>query len=80
MDRDHYAKEAERLLRDDVLNFALDTIRAGALEELATANAADMISVLRLQQTVSVIDGIRSELKGAILRRADANPVRGSFA
>ena len=80
MNADHYAKEADRLLRDDVLNHALDTIRAAALEDLAAANAADMISVLRLQQTVAAIDGIRSELKAAVLRRADANPARGSFA
>lgn len=80
MDADYYAKEADRLLRDDVLNYALDEIRKSALEDLAAANAADMISVLRLQQTVAVIDGIRSELQGAILRRSGANSARGTFA
>jgi hypothetical protein len=80
MDRDHYAKEAERLLRDDVLNFALDLIREEALEELATADPADMVTLLRHQQTVAVVDGIRGELRGATLRLSNANPARGSFA
>jgi hypothetical protein len=79
MDRNHYAKEAERLQRDDVLNYALDTIRAGALEDLAKAKF-DLETIHMLQATVLVIDGIRSELKAAVLRRADANPARGSFA
>lgn len=80
MNLDHYAKEAERLLRDDVLNHALDAIRAGALEDLAAANAADMISVLRLQQMVAVIDGIRLELRAAVLRQSAANSPTGTFA
>ena len=31
---DHHAKEAERLLRDDTLNFVLDKLRKDAIEDL----------------------------------------------
>ena len=69
MDAEYLAKEADRLLRDDVLNRALDAIRQATLEDLATANAGDPNMVLRFQQKVAAIDDLRGELKAAILRR-----------
>lgn len=79
MNPDHYAKEAQRLLADDTLKHALDTIRADALEALALADVEDKTKVIALQQKVQVIDGIRSELHGAVLRTSTANS-SGTFA
>lgn len=77
---DHYAKEAQRLLADDTLQYALDTMRADALEALALADADAKTLILRLQQKVQVIDGIRSELQSAVTRTNKANSPAGTFA
>lgn len=79
MSPSHYAKEAERLLADDTLKYALDTMRADALEALAACDIEAKTMVLRLQQKVQVIDGIRSELSSAVLRTTTANSP-GTFA
>jgi hypothetical protein len=76
---DHYAKEAQRLLDDDTLKYALDTMRADALEALAACDADAKTMVIRLQQKVQVIDGIRSELSSAVLRMTTAQ-TSGTFA
>jgi hypothetical protein len=65
MDTVYYAKEAERLCRDDALNYAFDKTRAEALEALATAKVEDPTTILRLQQKVAAIDEIRAELRNA---------------
>ena len=76
---DHYAKEAQRLLADDTLKYALDAMRADALEALASCDVEAKTMVLRLQQKVQVIDGIRSELSSAVLRTTTTS-TSGSFA
>lgn len=68
MNPDHYAKEAARLLADDVLNHAFDRVKAEALDALATANVDDKTLMLRLQQRVEAINDIRSELRNAVNR------------
>ena len=80
MNPEHYAKEAERLLADEVLKHALDTVRADALEALVIADVNDPIKVLRLQQTVVVIDDIRAELRAAIARLPNTANSTGTFA
>lgn len=67
---DHLAKEAARLKADEVLAYALDEMRREALEALATANADDKTMILRLQQSVVVIDEIRTMLDRYIMRAA----------
>lgn len=80
MNPSHYAKEAARLLADDTLKFAFDTVRNDALEALATADADNLTNILRLQQRVAAIDEIRAELSGAVHRLPnEANP-SGTFA
>lgn len=79
MTPDHYAKEAKLLLENDTLKHALDTLRAEALEALALCDVEAKTTILRLQMTVQVIDGIRSELESAVLRTATANST-GTFA
>lgn len=66
----HFAKEADRLLSDDVLTAAFEIVKQGALEALATADADDKTMILRLQAKVAVIDDVRSGLRAAIERQA----------
>lgn len=75
----HYAKEAARLLADDVLNHALDKVKAEALAALATANVDDKTSLLRLQQKVEAVEDIRSELRNAV-NRVKAATSQGTVA
>jgi hypothetical protein len=63
---DHFAKEAERLLTDEVLTTAFDRVRLEALEALAVADAGDTKEVLRLQAIAGVITEVRS-LLGAMI-------------
>ena len=66
---DHFAKEAARLLADDVLNKAFDDVRRDALEALATADAGNTTAVLRLQAHVAAIDEVRASLRAMIILR-----------
>lgn len=67
MNPDHLAKEADRLLHDDVLNHALDALRTEALEDLAVEDVDDALAILRLQQRVAVVDEFRGMLNRYIL-------------
>lgn len=62
MKADHLAKEAERLLKDEVLVYAIGTMRQEALAALVRANANEPIEVLRAQQRVEACDEILSVL------------------
>lgn len=64
---EHLAKEARRLLADEVLSLALDGMRAEALERLVRADAADMTEITRQQAKVAAVDDFRGELEGHIL-------------
>ena len=77
---EYHAKEAERLLRDDTLNLVLDKLRKEAIEDLIAADAADQTSILRLQQRVEAIDGIRSTLTSMVRRAGKATSPAGTVA
>ena len=62
MKKDHLAKEAERLLKDDVLLFAIDQMKQDALDALVKADAGNQIEVLRAQQRVEACEEILSVL------------------
>ena len=79
MNRDHLAKEADRLSSDPIFNKALADIRSDALDALAKADATDTTQILRHQQTVAVIDEIRTTLARYIMA-ADVQDDAGSFA
>jgi hypothetical protein len=79
MSPDHYAKEAARLLADDVLNHALDKVSAESLAALAVANVDDKTSLLRLQERVGAVEDIRSELRSAV-NRVKAATSQGTVA
>lgn len=79
MNPDHLAKEAERLKSDSIFTKALADIRAEALNELATADADNYTTIVRLQQKVAVADEIRTTLDRYIMAAAVQEPA-GSFA
>jgi hypothetical protein len=57
------AKEAERLLKDQYLEYALDAIRKDTCEALLTADAADTNQIIRLQARAAIVDEIRNQLE-----------------
>lgn len=63
MSKEHFAKEADRLLNDDVLNGALASIRLEALEALAAAAADVPTEILRQQAIVAVVDQFHTVLR-----------------
>ena len=62
------ALEADRLLNDEFLAFALAEMRNDALEKLVFADADDKTKILRFQQKVAVIDEVLATLKGYMLK------------
>lgn len=77
---DHFAKEAARLLADDVLTKAFDDVRRDALEALATADADNRTLILRLQAQATVIDEVRSNLGAMIARQGTTDDKASPFA
>lgn len=63
---EHYAKEAQRLLADEVLQAGFNRVRAEALEALALANPDDKTEILRLQAIAGVVTEVRNLLDAAI--------------
>lgn len=68
MRAEHLAREASRLLNDEVLQEALAAIRLEALEDLARADADDRTAILRLQAKVSVVEEFCDQLRRYITR------------
>lgn len=77
---DHFAKEADRLLNDEVLKLAFDAVRNDALEALATADADDKTAILRLQAHVAAIEEVRSALHAMIIRQGTPDEKASPFA
>ena len=67
--QEHLAREARRLLDDDVLARAFDAVRQDAIENLASVCADDRTAILRLQARAGVIDEVRAELQAMIIRQ-----------
>lgn len=63
----HYAKEAERLLKDDTLAEAMTVVRMNALVALGEVDASDTKEILRLQAIAKCLDEVKAELERAIL-------------
>lgn len=76
-DPEYLAAESERLLKDNVLNHALDEMRTEAIDALLGCAASDMVAVTKWQQKVAAIDDIRGQLE----RWMNAKPENtGSYA
>ncbi len=68
--KEYLAKEAERLLRDDVLAHAVEAVRAAAVDALIAADATKIHDVVRLQAKIAVCDEFMAELESAVLSQA----------
>lgn len=68
MNDEHYAKEAQRLLTDDVLAEAMTNVRLSALTRLATVDASNTNEILRLQAIANCLEDVKGELEAMILR------------
>lgn len=64
---EHYAKEAARLLGDEVLAGAMATVRMNALLALADVDASDTKEILRQQAIAKCLSDVRDALHAAIL-------------
>lgn len=61
---EYLAKECERLSKDDVLNYVLDTMRTNAVDALVyKASAEKPEGVIYAQCMVRVIDDLKLELR-----------------
>lgn len=67
MDKYHLAREAARLLNDEVLAWAMTEVRTNALAALAEVNATDTDEIRRLQAIAGCLQQVRDMLEAAIL-------------
>lgn len=66
MDNDKFAQQAMSLRDNDAFQTALDNLRKGALEALATVAAGDQAAIHQQQAIVKVVDDIRSDIEAFI--------------
>ena len=78
MNAEHLAKEAQRLLHDDVLLHAIAEAQRESKDALVTVDADNKTEILRLQANVQAFDEILSTLERHVLRMA--TPVTGPVA
>ena len=71
-DRIINGNDATRLLNDPLMVETMTAFRRSILEELATADPADMLQIHRLQAIISVIDNLREALAAFVI---DANDI-----
>lgn len=64
---EHFAKEARRLLDDEVLTAAFEEVRRQAANALCTVNATDADEIRRLQAIATVVTEVRNLLGAAII-------------
>jgi len=70
MSDEHLAKEAQRLLHDETLLYAISEAQREAKDALVTVDVSNTIEILRLQANVQAYDGILSALESYVLRMA----------
>lgn len=78
MDKEQLALEAARLKKDPVFLEAIARIRREAIERLVKASVDDIASILRLQSTVAVCDGLHVEMETMILSREEKRPIKAT--
>jgi len=64
---EHYRKEAERLLNDDVLAEAFTAVRMEALVALSTVDADNKTEILRLQALAGILPEVVDKLRSHII-------------
>ena len=74
MDKEFLAREADRLRNDPILRQAIANVRAGALERMVRADAADTAKVMELQALARACDSIGSELEAMVRSSKERKP------
>jgi hypothetical protein len=64
---EHYAKEAARLLNDETLASAFETVKLNAMLALCDVDATDTKEIQRLQALANCLQEVRDALHAAIL-------------
>jgi len=67
--------EANRLRMDPAFQLAMTEARKGALEELASVEASDINTIMRLQAEIKAIDLIATNLATAIIRATEPRKI-----
>lgn len=80
MKSDHLAREADRLQNDEIFAKALDDMRRSVLDNLAYTPPDKTLEIVRLQQTVALIDEIRATLARYIIAAGKQQEDPGAFA
>lgn len=75
MNKEDLAKEAERVGREPVLNYALDEMRKDSLEELVLAPPGELEEIAKYQAQVRAIDEFRERLE-SYMRDGEAATAR----
>ncbi len=70
---EHYAKESQRLLQDEVLAAAFEAVKLKAMRDLTTIDATDTTAILRLQAMANCLQEVRDALEAAILATGKAD-------
>lgn len=70
---EHYAREAERLLNDETLAGAFQTVRLNAMVKLTEVDPDNKTEILRLQAIASCLSDVRDALEAAIIATGRAD-------
>lgn len=62
------AEHAQRLLKDDILNFAIMEAREYALSGLVDADASDMVEITKHQSLIRALEELQTTLQGFIIK------------
>ena len=69
----HYAREAQRLLNDEVLAAAFERVRIDAMVALTTVDPDDKTEIMRLQAKANCLQDVRDALTAAILATGESD-------
>jgi hypothetical protein len=64
---EHLAKEADRLIHDEILGHAINEAKQDALEKLAVIDPTDSVGIIKQQQLILALEDITNTLERYIL-------------
>ncbi len=66
---EHLAKEADRLLHDDVLNHAIKEAKTEYTDKLCVVDPEDAIEIIKIQSVIVALDEVHTTLNRYILKQ-----------
>jgi len=66
---EHLAKEADRLLPDDVLNHAIKEAKTEYTDKLCVVDPEDAIEIIKIQSVIVALDEVHTTLNRYILKQ-----------